>query len=396
MISLKFPLRIILILLLILVLPINATAQRGTHSPQATDRYVSPAGTDGGGCTNPSNPCRTIDYARLQSSAGDTIHLAAGEYIEHVSLYVGLNLVGAGAESTIINGNGVDRVVYVFSDPVPSTISHLTIRNGASEFAGGLGNLSQLTLDHVIIEDNTVSDQGGGIYNSGELTILNSIVRNNTASSVGGGLMNHGQAVIRNSAFIGNQVPETGAYGGGIANNLDATLELTNVTLSQNQAPWSAGLSNGGSADLVNVTIADNIGNGIGAFYIGSVVNSILSGNTQDNCSDDLYGLTSLGHNLESGANCGFSEPGDMQDTPTLLQPLGYYSSMIPTHNLFDTSPALDSADPAYCPDTDARGVARPIDGDGTGVAVCDRGAHEYNPATDAPRLYLPLVAKGL
>jgi len=41
-------------------------------------------------------------------------------------------------------------------------------------------------------------------------------------------------------------------------------------------------------------------------------------------------------------------------------------------------SPAIDSGDNAFCPSTDIRGVARPVDGDDDGVAVCDMGAYEY------------------
>jgi hypothetical protein len=43
-------------------------------------------------------------------------------------------------------------------------------------------------------------------------------------------------------------------------------------------------------------------------------------------------------------------------------------------------SPVIDAGDNAACPAVDQRGVARPIDGDGDGVAVCDIGAVEYEP----------------
>ena len=40
-------------------------------------------------------------------------------------------------------------------------------------------------------------------------------------------------------------------------------------------------------------------------------------------------------------------------------------------------SPAIDMGDDAQCPATDARGIARPYDGDGDTVASCDIGAVE-------------------
>jgi len=388
--SALFPFRVLLVLLFLLVLPTNAAADQGTLSPQATDRYVSTTGTDSGGCTNPSNPCRTINYAFDQTDSGDTIHIAAGEYVENVSLFHAVNLEGAGATTTILNGDAYSNVVYVFSDTIPTTISHLMIRNGASEYGGGVGNISQLILDDVIIEDNAVTSQGGGIYNDGDLTMLNSIVRNNSSSNVAAGMINHNTAVIRNSTFTGNTVTSNN-YGGAIHNNADATMELTNVTISGNEAYSSGGLSNSGTADLVNVTIANNTGDGIGYFSAGSVVNSILSNNTDENCGVVMTAF-SLGSNLDSDASCGFSGSGDLQDTPAMLQPLGYVNSMIPTHSPLVDSPVVDSGDPAHCPDTDARGVTRPLDGDGTGGAACDRGAHEYDPATDKPRTFIPLV----
>lgn len=385
------PLRVFLILLTLLIIPLNTSAQSGIHTPQATDRYVSPTGMDSGGCTNPTNPCQTINYARSQSASGDTIHLAEGEYIENVVLFIAVNLEGAGAETTIINGNASGNVVYAYNNPTPVTISHLTLRNGSAQYGGGLYTFTELTLDDVIIEDNHASIYAGGIYNDGTLTMLNSIVRNNTAATLAAGIFSNKTATIHNGAIIGNRVADTGAYGGGIHNNSEAYLELANVTISGNQAPSSAGLSSSGIADLINVTIAGNIGQGIGNFAAGSVVNTIIANNTVTNC---YLPLPTLGNNLDSGAACGFSGPGDLQDTPAKLDVLSNYNSPIPTYNLQPGSPAIDSANEMYCPSIDARGVTRPIDGDGVGGAVCDRGAHEYDPVTEIPRIFLPVVLR--
>jgi hypothetical protein len=388
--------RILLILSLSLISSLPVAAQVDSTSPLATQRYVSPYGTDSGGCTNPANPCQSVNYARSQSISGDTIHLAAGEYVENISLFVAVNLEGAGAEATIINANDSGTALYVFSHPDPLTVSHLTLRNGSSTYGAGLVNLSTITLDHVIIADNQVSDQGGGIYNEGNLTMLNCVVRSNTSTGVAAGMINRSAAVIRNSAFFGNIVPPGSGYAGGIHNNTGASLELTNVTFSGNQSAQSTALSNSGTAVLTNVTIADNVsyndwGGGIGYFASGSVKNSILSNNVGGNCGEKL---PSSGSNIDSGASCGFTQPGDMQDTLAKLKPFAHYNSFIPTYNLFPDSPAIDSANPAFCPGTDARGVTRPLDGDGIGGAVCDRGAHEYNPQTDQPKVYLPLAIK--
>lgn len=49
----------------------------------------------------------------------------------------------------------------------------------------------------------------------------------------------------------------------------------------------------------------------------------------------------------------------------------------VATHALTIGSPAIDAGNNAVCPAADARNVARPYDGDGNGVAVCDIGAVE-------------------
>jgi hypothetical protein len=44
---------------------------------------------------------------------------------------------------------------------------------------------------------------------------------------------------------------------------------------------------------------------------------------------------------------------------------------------LLSGSPAIDSGDDAHAAATDVTGVSRPADGNGDGMAVCDRGAYE-------------------
>lgn len=63
------PLPIFLFQLILLIQPIKAAAQRDIQSPQATDHFVSPNGTDDGGCTNPANPCKTILYTQQQTAS---------------------------------------------------------------------------------------------------------------------------------------------------------------------------------------------------------------------------------------------------------------------------------------------------------------------------------------
>ena len=62
------------------ILLLVSTNQVNAHSGEKPIRFVSASGADDGVCNSPSFPCKTIAYAVNQSSKGDKIHVAAGEY----------------------------------------------------------------------------------------------------------------------------------------------------------------------------------------------------------------------------------------------------------------------------------------------------------------------------
>ena len=113
------------------------------------------------------------------------------------------------------------------------------------------------------------------------------------------------------------------------------------------------------------------------------IVNSVIDGFTGDTC--DV--ITSLGHNTASANDCSWSAPGDMVGAPTGLMWRVYYwpsqaKALIPSA----ASPLIDSADPNYC-STEIPGYEPGLtiwDGNGDGVATCDRGAWELQPTSMA------------
>ncbi|MCZ6768321.1 MAG: hypothetical protein O7D93_03645, partial [Acidobacteria bacterium] len=86
---------------------------------------------------------------------------------------------------------------------------------------------------------------------------------------------------------------------------------------------------------------------------------------------------------MDSDGTCiGVTPPavladGDFTDDP-LLDPLADNGGPTFTHALLPDSPAIDAGDNAACPDTDQRGLSRPIDGNEDGDAICDIGAYEF------------------
>jgi hypothetical protein len=63
------------------------------------------------------------------------------------------------------------------------------------------------------------------------------------------------------------------------------------------------------------------------------------------------------------------------------LQNPAFNGGFVPTMDLGAGSIAIDNGTNAGCPPADARGLSRPYDGDGGGIATCDVGAVEYRPA---------------
>jgi hypothetical protein len=108
-------------------------------------RKVSTTGTDSGTCK--FAPCATINYALSQSLPYDTITVAAGSYNQTVDIEKPINLVGAGASTTTIDGTALDPstatdnpygVLFVGTTGGSVTITGFTITNPAPfAFTGG-------------------------------------------------------------------------------------------------------------------------------------------------------------------------------------------------------------------------------------------------------------------
>lgn len=242
--------------------------------------------------------------------------------------------------------------------------------------------------------------RGGAIFNRGALLLRDSLVQRNSAAGemedgAGSGLYNLGHADVARSAFIDNRGAE-GTWGVAIANDANGVLKLSNSTLSGHAAPLSV-LGNGrnwprptnGSprATLIHVTIAENEGDGVHNTGWMHIRNSLIAGNrdfwdsdTRTDCfnwgAQARFQAQGLLSRLDSG-NCTVDLPVAAEiDTARLYGALATPTGWLPLHTLPRNSPAID-AGVGSCASHDQRGLNRPRDGNGDGVANCDLGAFE-------------------
>jgi predicted outer membrane repeat protein len=335
-------------------------------------------GSDNNNCKSRQTACKTIGHAISLAHSGDSIMVAAATYTENLTIGFSLKVIGSGAETTIIDGGGVNRVVTIPNANAHVALSNVTIRNGSAGDGGGIYNSGTLMVTNSTVAGNVAIVQcftlctakGGGIYNSGTLMVIDSTFSGNRVSmqcshdcaAVGGGIYNSGTLRISNSTINGNSAArdQCGSFcfftGGGVYSG--STLTINNSTLSGNSATTAGGgIFSGGTATLQNSIVANSSG---------------------ENC----YGtMTSKGYNLSSDNTCDFDNSGDLNNTDPKLGQLGNYGGPTQTMPLLSGSPAIDAGNPNGCTDgnghllkTDQRGEPRPDKEDKSG---CDMGAYE-------------------
>jgi CSLREA domain-containing protein len=446
--------------LLLVLLPFGAKlAHAVTFVVNSTADTVDTNPGDGV-CADGSGNC-TLRAAIIEANAlpgADTITLPAGTYVLTIpginedaaatgdlDITGDLNINGAGAVTTTIDGAGLDRVLHVRAGNV--TLSGVTIQGGniqsypvglydgggilndarlalngstvsgnTADIGGGIDNnnilalngstvsgntaiigggisndAGALTLTNSTVSGNTATEFGGGINNSGDTAIIKRTVSGNTAASGGsGGIFNLGTMAMTGSTVSGNS---TSGRGGGIGNQ--GTMALTNSTISGNSAAvYGGGIGNEGTGNeatmtLTNVTVSYNAasqGGGITGYGTGSHItlkNTIVANSSS---GGDCVALFTGSRNLiENPGNPCFGGTGDIIGLDPLLGPLQNNGGPTETQALLPGSPAIDAGDNTGCPGDDQRGFSRPYDGNNDGISECDIGAYEYGAPTVTP-----------
>jgi hypothetical protein len=218
-----------------------------------------------------------IAPAIAAASPGDTIQVAAGTYGGGFTIDKSVNLIGAGAGATTIQGGGpVITIGTAFAESEPTvSISGVRITGGVTHSAfvgngfiavgGGISvppaaNFSQgatVTITTSVITGNraaptTTVDSGLPCPPDITITCINGDLP--FAQAAGGGINTFGPTTLVNTTVSDNQVGGTGvesdADGAGI-DSLEGGLTLKNSTVSGNQAIASA--PNGRFAETAGV-----------------------------------------------------------------------------------------------------------------------------------------------
>lgn len=165
-------------------------------------------------CVNPTakNGCyATISDALSHASANDTIRVAAGTYSEEVDIAFPVSIIGAGANSTIVDATNLAHGFFVDGYDHPGlndvTIARFTVRNALYE------GILVVSASDVTLRDNTVedNDQVPGIQFTGELTGCpnqpgNGIYETDETGDCGGGihLVGTANSIVARNLVTGN------------------------------------------------------------------------------------------------------------------------------------------------------------------------------------------------
>ncbi|MBR1481098.1 MAG: metallophosphoesterase [Paludibacteraceae bacterium] len=367
----------------------------------ASNRYVSPTGSDGDG-KSWANAVHTIAQAIWNVGVGDTMFIAEGVYNEAISAQSGATYMGGyNAETgerdpelyeSVLDGTGLTSwlLVKYDSDPAsPIVIDGLVFQNANHSEWGGAAMFMRgnMTVSNCVFRNCVSGSKAGGIYIDPGENAVTPVVRgclfencSCTTAEQAGAIFSEGVALIENCIIRGCQ--------GGVMIRNNAGGVVQNCLIHNNHSDYNGCIYGAGS--FFNNTICNNTGTRFaGSRTTGRVTNTVFWGNTTSyqyvNYVDASSGATANIGDAGTGITLGLSADNNDAAGPNFVNPTNFTG--LPTNDLereamrnadFSltaySTPLIDQADAASAPVKDLRGMARPK---GSGY---DIGAYEYDP----------------
>jgi len=244
-------------------------------------------------CVDPANTpsCyATIQAAINASTAGDTINVAAGKYVENVVVNKAISLVGAGADTTSIVATTGNSTPLVFS------------ANNAT--------VDGFTITHEYTTDELTSwtfNSNGVTFNQG--TTGNTLQNSTVSLNRNGVYLNNSQGnSVRNSDISNNRT------GFNLTNNVDNT-QITGNTISGN---WTLGLVYYSQGQITNFATWVVSGNTFDANWYSELLIKDAGASTG---SLDISGntFTDSPVTFTTSSSSSLNEPSFLTQKPTSL-----------------------------------------------------------------------------
>jgi hypothetical protein len=250
----------------------------------------------------------TIQAAVNAAQDGDTIRIEPGTFQGGITILKDVQLVGAGAGATTIEGGGP-----VITIGEPDGIDQPTVSIGRVTITGGFNDSAPLPF--AALGGGVWIPSGAGNSTGATVSISDSVIAGNRADpqttdpfcgfpcafALGGGIFNAGTLTVTNARITDNVAGSTAAdpsvassaTGGGILNGFQGSLTLLHSFVADNRAgvspPNGRNTDGGGISSSGTLTIEDSVVSGNRSEVGASVPSSFFFDFVQEANAGGLY-----------------------------------------------------------------------------------------------------------